>query len=249
MTKFSILVSQIIDTFRPYMRAYCQFEASAFFGGVLETLDIPIFNNPQKEERAELKAFQLKCAVATGMKIPDTLMTNNPEDVRNFYNKHKGGVIFKMFASLPGPTVGTRRLELSHFEHLNLLANAPVLFQEEIPPNRDIRVTVVGDRIFAGESRSKLLDWRTDSELTWKKHELPERIGKRILKLMSLLGLQFGSLDFRVAPNDDYIFLEVNPNGQFLFLEIDDERLQISRAFADFLVSAATGPRKGDATQ
>lgn len=220
------------------MRAYCRHEVSALFHGVLESLGIPIFNNPAKEEKAELKAFQLKCAVKAGLNIPDTLMTNNPDHVRNFYEKHKGRVVFKMFASAPGSTVGTRRLQCSYLERLGLLANAPVLFQEEIPPNRDIRVTLVGDRIFSGESSSQLLDWRADSGLIWKKHELPLQIETRVLKLMSLLGLQFGSLDFRVAPNGDYVFFEVNPNGQFLFLEVDDQRLQISRAFADFLVSA-----------
>jgi glutathione synthase/RimK-type ligase-like ATP-grasp enzyme len=223
----------------PTMRAYCRNESGSFFYGLIESLDVPIFNNPNKEQKANMKAFQLKCAVSVGLKIPSTLMTNNPEHVKSFYKQHSGKVIFKMFSSLPGQAVSTRRLELEHFEKLFLLENAPVLFQEEIPTNLNIRITIVGDKIFAGESSSEFLDWRIDSDLIWKKHILPGHIEKRIKNLMSLLDLQFGSIDMRVVSNGDYIFLEINPNGQFLFLEIDDETLKISNAFADFLYTAA----------
>jgi hypothetical protein len=80
------------------------------------------------------------------------------------------------------------------------------------------------------------LDWRVDDCLLWKKHDLPNEIATKILKFMSLMNLVFGHLDFRISPDGDYMFLEVNPSGQFLFLEIDDERLPISSAFADFLI-------------
>jgi glutathione synthase/RimK-type ligase-like ATP-grasp enzyme len=144
----------------PRMRAYCRHEASAFLWGILDSLDAPIFNNPHREERAGVKAVQLKCASEVGLKIPDTLMTNNPADVKEFYEKLDGRVIFKMLGYLRGPMAGTQRLEEYQLDRLDLLSNAPVLFQQEIPPNKDIRVIVVGGRVFAAESCSRFLDWR-----------------------------------------------------------------------------------------
>jgi hypothetical protein len=125
---------------------------------------------------------------------------------------------------------------VEHLDRVDLLKNAPVIFQERIPPFKDIRVTVVGERLFAAESESHLLDWRTDESVRWVRHELTEDCSTRILALMRRLRLDLGSFDFRMRRSGEYVFFEVNPNGQFLFLEIDEAELPITSALADFLL-------------
>jgi glutathione synthase/RimK-type ligase-like ATP-grasp enzyme len=218
----------------PGMRAYCRHQASAFVWGILDSLEAPIFNNPRREERAGVKAVQLKCAAEVGLRIPDTLMTNNSADVKEFYERLDGRVIFKMPGSLPGPTPGTQRLEEYQLDRLDLLSNAPVLFQEEIPPNKDIRVMVVGERVFAAEACSRFVDWRYDGSIIWRHHRLSGKVDGAINKLMMLLGLDLASFDFRLSEAGEYCFFEVNPNGQFLFIEVDDNSLDISREVASF---------------
>ena len=52
---------------------------------------------------------------------------------------------------------------------------------------------------------------------------------------MQRLGLRYGAADFRVAPDGDLVFLEVNPAGQWLFVEYATGQ-PIAAALADLLV-------------
>jgi hypothetical protein len=171
-------------------------------------------------------------------------MTNDPKEVRQFYRHLDGEVIFKTFTSVPGPMGGTQPLLMEHLSGLALLDRAPVIFQRKIPPGRDVRLTVVGSHMFAAESDSIFLDWRIDDGVVWRKYDLPDDVATRTRRLMSLLGLTFGSLDFRIAPSGECMFLEINLNGQFLFLEVDDPCLSVSSALADFLIAASGMQRK-----
>jgi D-alanine-D-alanine ligase-like ATP-grasp enzyme len=38
------------------------------------------------------------------------------------------------------------------------------------------------------------------------------------MELMRIFGLQYGAVDFRVTPEGEHVFLEVNPAGEFLFI-------------------------------
>lgn len=61
--------------------------------------------------------------------------------------------------------------------------------------------------------------------------ELPDQVVSGIHRLMSRLGLVYGALDFRVRPDGEHVFLEINPAGQWLFIE-DQTRQPISQAVA-----------------
>ena len=225
-----------------HLKAYCRRESNQLLRGILQSLDVPIYNNPFVEQLAERKAYQLACAVSAKLSVPATLMSNAPEEVRRFFDELEGRVIYKPFGSPPVTFFGTQRLRDEAMARLEHLSSAPAIFQEEVAPHFDIRVTVVGDTIFAAEARTDALDWRLESNLIWTKHELPACISRKILRLMDIFGLDLGSLDFRLTQGGDYIFFEINPNGQFLFLEVDDRRLTLSAAFADYL-AAAGAPR------
>ena len=36
---------------------------------------------------------------------------------------------------------------------------------------------------------------------------------------MDMLELEYGAVDFRLTPDGDYVFLEINPAGQYLYIE------------------------------
>ena len=63
------------------------------------------------------------------------------------------------------------------------MALAPVTFQENVEKSSDIRVTVVGDEVFAAEilsqgRESSKVDWRAtdDPDLEHRMHELPPHL-------------------------------------------------------------------------
>jgi hypothetical protein len=55
--------------------------------------------------------------------------------------------------------------------------------------------------------------------IKWRPYDLPAPTAEGLLALMRRLGLEYGAVDFRVTPEGEHVFLEVNPAGQFLFIE------------------------------
>ncbi|MFB7739947.1 MvdC/MvdD family ATP grasp protein [Streptomyces sp. NPDC056112] len=59
-------------------------QARAGLGGVLSALECRWVNHPTAMARAEYKPVQLAAARACGLRIPPTLITNRPQEVRAF---------------------------------------------------------------------------------------------------------------------------------------------------------------------
>jgi glutathione synthase/RimK-type ligase-like ATP-grasp enzyme len=113
------------------------------------------------------------------------------------------------------------------------------LFQEWVPKAYEVRLTVVdgrffGARIDAGTAAGHV-DWRSDyAMLSYSPIDTPPDIQTRVRHLLAVLGLRFGALDFVVAPDGQWWFLEINANGQWAWIE-DETNLPISHALADAL--------------
>ena len=85
------------------------------------------------------------------------------------------------------------------------------------------------------------VDWRRDQGPilgTWRPYELPKEIEERLLGLLNLFGLEFGTIDIILTPEGRYVFLEANPLGSFSWLETNlwDRSSPISGAVADILL-------------
>ena len=62
-------------------------------------------------------------------------------------------------------------------------------------------------------------DIRMNPGIRWRPYELPAEVAERLLALVRRLGLEYGAVDFRVTPEGEHVFLEINPAGQFLYIE------------------------------
>lgn len=101
-----------------------------------------------------------------------------------------------------------------------------------------------GDYIVAAKLDSQLhegskLDWRAmqGENLNVELYKLPSQIERRIRQFMNNLGIVFGSLDFIVTHDNEYIFLEVNEQGQFLWLEELNPEIKILDMFVNFILN------------
>lgn len=114
------------------------------------------------------------------------------------------------------------------------------LLQEWVPKQHDLRLTAVGDDLFAviidvqGSERG-MVDWRAD----YRSHryvptDVPDDVRRGVNAMLARLGLAFGALDFAVTPEGRWTFLEINPNGQWGWIEAALD-LGISGAIADAL--------------
>lgn len=174
-----------------------------------------------------------------GLRVPATLLTNEPARVVEFWHRHAGPCVYKPFTAPSFRMVETRALEPEQLDRLEALAHAPIILQEHVPRGVDVRVTVVGHEAFAAELAmvrpEAEIDWRLDLTACWQPHALPTAIEERLRALLRVLGLDYGCVDLRRRPDGEYVFFEVNPAGQFLFVEVDTE-LPISAAMAALLL-------------
>lgn len=229
---------------RPNDSAFAYGECSAAISGLWSCLDARWMNDPERDEIAGRKVYQLKRAAALGLTIPRTLVTNDPAAARAFVAAEApGGTIYKSFSATEEDWRETRLLREEEAAQLDAVRYAPVIFQEHVEAVADLRVTVVGDRIFPAEIVAAPGAYPCDYRMTMDAaaitaHILPQAVEGRLRGLMADLGLSYGAIDLRLRPDGDYVFLEVNPAGQWLFIEQRTAQ-PITEAVADHLVDLA----------
>ena len=121
---------------------------------------------------------------------------------------------------------------------------APVIFQRYVPARADLRVTVIGERIYPAAADMSAGDYaqdvRMNPQVPWSEHKLPDDIAEKLLELMRRLELEYGAIDLRLTPEGEYVFLEINPAGQFLFIQ-NATGMEIAKGLATHLASAGKG--------
>ncbi|MFJ7154805.1 MvdC/MvdD family ATP grasp protein [Streptomyces sp. NPDC101118] len=193
--------------------------------GLLHSLDCTWVNPPALDSMAHHKPYQWAVARRVGLTLPRTLVTNEPERARRFIGEvGVGRTVFKAFvAATEDAWRETRLVKAEYLDRLDSVRFAPVIFQEFVP-GADLRVTVVGDRVFAAEIDASATSYPVDmrmvvGEATVKPVALPASVTRALLRLMRALGLVYGAVDLRRRPDGQYMFFEVNPAGQWLFVE------------------------------
>lgn len=205
-------------------RQFCIRESEMLLRGALDASNVPVINDPAAQTRAARKPLQLAVARSLGLTVPQTVMSNDPGEIRSLWERTAGNCVYKTFTAPVGRMAETRHLSHDMLADLERLRHAPVIAQELID-GRDLRATVIGDQVFTAVARARLparhLDGRLDLTTTWYPHDLPDEIRRGLVLLVRKLGLDYGCIDLRLRPDDRYVFLEINPAGQFLFIEID----------------------------
>ena len=242
-------VPRMGDDLDERFREMCVRESTAALEGFLDALHGARWvNDLQRERAAENKQRQLRVAERAGLRVPRTLVTNDPEAARQFYDETEGQMVAKLLRPLTvsmtaAPLfVYTSRVREEDLAGAEALRHSPMVFQEMIPKERELRVAWVAGEAFAGAldasgtSRGQT-DWRkaAPDECQWQAAELPPAISSGLRAMMSELGLVYGAVDLIRTPAGEYVFLEVNPGGEWGMLE-RDLGLPISEAIADALL-------------
>lgn len=182
-------------------------------------------NNPVATYKAENKLYQLKMARQIGFKIPYTIVSNDGKlsDIKKeakYAIKTLDPGLLKIDdkeAFIYTNVVTGNELIKSN------LRSAPIVIQEYLFPKLDIRVTVVGHKVFAVKilKQGKNIDgdWRRikKEELEYIPIKLPDDISQLCINLVKKLGLNFGAIDLAFI-NEEYYFLEINPTGEWAWL-------------------------------
>jgi hypothetical protein len=202
-------------------------------------------NRPVSDYLAENKMVQLAAAVELGLKVPRTVVTNAAKPISR--------VIGSCVALKGVDTVLWREGAFEYFGYTTILNGAelagadlsamPAIAQTPLAPKVDIRVTIVGSRVWtvgitAGGGPIEG-DWRLLRDaVEYEVHRLPEAVAAACLRLVRRLDLQFAALDLALV-DGEYFFLELNPLGEWAWLA-EGLQLDIAPAIAAWLVDGAT---------
>ncbi len=238
-------------------RALCQRESERFFWGLLHAMAPDAWwVNPLDSYMTSRnnKLRQLLIAKACGFKVPETLASNNPAHIREFFAAHGGRVISKpFFPHLWSGADGSSHEYMSSLISAEDLADpgvlqaSPLIYQRFAEKAYELRVVVFGRAIIAAKLHTAddpdlLVDWRHPS-----KHPMvepyypPDGLRECCLRMMDALGLVHGSFDIIVQPDGEFVFLEVNESGQCLWLEEDCAQLPVLAALVGLLLKRSRG--------
>jgi hypothetical protein len=234
-------------------RKFAEMEYRSFYHNIaytLETLPVWCVNKFSAARLIHNKAVQLHLAQACGLRVPETLMSNEPQRIRDFVAANPGRTVGKGFTphvwqrdDESGVSVTeTFALMLEQLPSDEVLTYAPGIYQEKVAKQYDVRMVIMGSRVysFALHNPKRALDWRQDAGLGNIQVEIiatPPQIEKGILAFAAKAGICFGSVDFAVDESGQWWFLEINEQGQFLWLDQFNPQARTLEKFCAFITA------------
>ena len=195
-------------------------------------------SSPFATMRAENKIVQLKVAQGMGFRVPRTLVSQNPDEIRKFCKKLNNEVVVKPIKGTSLQTVFTRKIAEQHLKSDRSMKLAPAIYQEYIRGRKHIRAHCFGNSVYAALIESDDLDWRENLEIPFTIIDLEKKLVNLIQSVVRALGLKMGIIDLKLKDDHSPTWLEINPQGQFLFIE-GLSGLELTSHFCKFLYSEA----------
>lgn len=214
---------------------------AATLGSILTCFQGTWINHPFSTRNAENKLLQLRAAQLAGFRVPETLVSNCPEEVRQFCQRLKGQVIVKAVRGTKYFSLFTRQVTEEHLRESASIRMSPAIYQEMIPGEAHLRVHCFGDDIISVQIESTNLDWRENLEVPFRVVETQPSVAERLLKVLAILKLRMGIFDLKLLPGGEPVWLEVNSQGQFLFSE-GLTGVNLMERFVDFILRQCEAP-------
>ncbi len=205
-------------------------------------------SDPHAVKRAQHKPRQLQVANMLRLRTPETIFASDAKRAEAFVKRH-GTVIVKAMAHCApeGLDQYSTLRTASEMNFRGLVAN-PHIFQELIMPKVEVRVSVIGNKVFATkvgdrDAAATLATGKRDYREAFntghfdvEPYDFPRDIAERFVALVRHYRTACGYADFILGHDDEWYFLENNPNGQWGFQ--DPETIEgIAKAHAELLMT------------
>jgi glutathione synthase/RimK-type ligase-like ATP-grasp enzyme len=202
----------------------------------IEVAPVPVLTRARPQSSNASKPYQAQRILASGFDVPETLITNDPDEVRSFLDRH-GRIIYK---SASGVRSIVRELAETDLERLDDIRWCPVQFQEYVA-GRDVRAHVVAGEVFATDVASDGVDYRyapgEGGTTTLSEAALPDHVTDACRILAESLELPLAGIDLRIGDDGRVVCFEVNPSPGFSYYEGHTGQ-PISAAIARYLAGA-----------
>jgi len=202
----------------------------------LELTDAYLVNPLAASATNASKPLQIARIRRCGLLVPDTLVSADPERLRAFCRGRE--VVVKSVSAVRSRV---RRVRADDLDRFGGATCCPIQVQERIP-GTDVRVHVVGARVFATEITSTADDYRYAGRqghppASFASVVLPPPVELACRRVSRALGLPVTGVDLRVTPAGDWYCFEANPSPAFTFYE-DATGQPIGRSIAALLAAA-----------
>lgn len=208
----------------------------------LEATSAIWMNHPDSNSLASSKPMNLLFASNLGLKVPQTLISADSVEISKWLKNHQKSVIKAISYGLmerknSAEMAFTQRVPNNFDVKEDIVPGVPVLLQEEVEKEADVRITLIGNKVFSAilTQEGNEIDWRARTNMSkWNSVQLPSYIEECCIKLCKRLNLEFAAIDLVKSISGDFFFLELNPNGQWVWIE-EETGLPISAAIVDHL--------------
>jgi glutathione synthase/RimK-type ligase-like ATP-grasp enzyme len=194
----------------------------------LDLLPIPWFNRPRSVLSASNKINQIVAARSVGLKVPATLVSNDPTAIRSF--AYEKTIVAKNLAT---PWIVSHRKTLAAYTKIvdqswltddKALSFAPVIYQEYKERKKDFRVVMIDDVAFTascvpGPHQQEDIRRGERTGESWKACELDTETLQKLHSVMQKLQIDYCAADFMEDKNGNLFFLEVNTCGAWRWLD------------------------------
>ena len=184
----------------------------------IEVADARVVNRSDPQGSNGSKPYQAQLIAAHGLRVPQTLITNDPAEVLAF-RRACGSIIYK---SMSGVRSIVKAFCDDDLARLDDIAWCPVQFQQLVPGD-DVRVHVVGEDVHATQIVSDVVDYRyarqSGGSATLRAIELEPSLAARCIALTAGLGLELAGIDLRMGADGAATCFEVNPSPSYSYYQ------------------------------
>lgn len=203
---------------------------------------VRVANRPADMMSNMSKTYQAQWIRRCGVAVPDTLVTNVPQEAQAFVDQCQAegdGVIYK---SVSGTRSIVQTFTPADVDRLHLIRWCPTQFQRKVP-GRDVRVHVVGDALFATGIDSDAVDYRyarrqVGIDAVLSPTELDAAHRQACLQISRTLNLPFTGIDLRIDAQGRAVCFEANPCPAYSYYE-SHTGVPISQALVRWLAQGA----------
>lgn len=208
-------------------------EVTSNINSLFQCFDCLWVNSFDAIEMHKIKGYQLNLMAKNNIRVPKTFVTNDKDELLDYIEKTPHELICKPVRG--GAHTEKVTKETLSEERLDSLKYSPVKFQEYIE-GTDVRVYVIGDKIFAANILADTIDFREHEGAKTEPVEIPDNIKQDCLKIMKLFKLNFSGIDIKhCKQTGEYVFIEANPSPMFTYFE-KQTCYPISEALCDLLI-------------
>ncbi len=182
-----------------------------------------VANRPRAMMSNMSKTFQAETIRNCGLGIPDTLVTNDPEQALTFVAQCESDGDEVIYKSVSGTRSIVQTFGERDKERLHRIRWCPVQFQRKVR-GTDVRVHVIGNKTFAAQIESEATDYRyahkqigSDADVVHV--DLDRDIVDACRRLSEALDLPFAGIDLRLTPDGGVICFEVNPSPAYSYYQ------------------------------